>query len=653
VDAQTLILFVVRATALLLAGAAVAALLRRSQAGARHLVWLVTLAGLLALPLSLRLTPLRLPILPPALAPASPALGRAVQAPRAPRIEVERVAAPRAAAAPPPAAAPVATRSLADVLPPALLGIWLAVALTLLAWQAAGALAARRLVRSAGELDDERWRGPLFEVSDRLDVAEPPRLVVSDRVRVPFAFGLLRPAIVLPAAAEDWSDERLRLVLVHEIAHVSRRDLVAHALARVACALYWFHPLVWVAARKLRAESERACDDFVLACGARASDYAGLLLDVVATVRHSLTPATAMPMGRRRELEGRVLAILDPALRRGAPGRLQATALLGGLAAVFVAVAATAPAARALPYAQTTNSAEPYPLAEPVEGAASESPEEAQSAPRAEEARSEARAEAAAEAHAARASRDGDEEAPARVSPQNRAMLARVLREDTDASVRRSAAWALGQNPRGEDAAALAGVLRADTDAEVREMAAWALGENEGRGADATAALTEALKKDASEEVRAIAAWALGQSSHADTAGLLAAVADGSPEVRETAIWALGNQDLDKAPAPLIAALKDADESVRLVAAWALGEIGDPASEPALRAAFAAEKDPEVRRALFRALAFMREPSPQFIDEALASSDPELRRRAVMMAAGHGPGIWPWPWPRPMPRPMP
>jgi HEAT repeat protein len=130
-------------------------------------------------------------------------------------------------------------------------------------------------------------------------------------------------------------------------------------------------------------------------------------------------------------------------------------------------------------------------------------------------------------------------------------------------------------------------------------------------------------------------------------------MADTSPEVRETAIWGLGNQGLDKAPAPLTAALRDGDASVRLVVAWALGEIRDPATEPALRTAFAAEKDTEVKRALFRALAFMDTPSSQFIDDALASSDPDIRRRAVMMAAGHGPGIWPWPWPRPMPRPMP
>jgi HEAT repeat protein len=362
-------------------------------------------------------------------------------------------------------------------------------------------------------------------------------------------------------------------------------------------------------------------------------------------------------MGRRRELEGRVLAILDPALKRGAPGRVQTGALLSGLAALFVVVAATVPAARALPYAQSTRGDDPPPAPAQVVQPAPEADgvSEMIRAARAE-ARDQAVREAREEARAARRHDDdeeGDEPAPVRLSPERRALLARVLKEDSDASVRRSAAWALAQNPRAEDNALLVNALRTDADAEVREMAAWALGESGVRDGETAAVLTEALKKDQSEEVRKVAVWALGQSSRADTATLLAAAADASAEVRETAIWGLGNQGLDKAPPQVTAALRDGDASVRLVAAWALGEIQDKTTLPALRAAFSAEKDPEVKRALFRALVFMEESSSQLLDEALASSDPELRQRAVMMAAGQGPGVWPWPWPRPMPRPMP
>ena len=70
-------------------------------------------------------------------------------------------------------------------------------------------------------------------------------------------------------------------------------------MGRVACALYWFHPLVWTAARRLRAESERACDDLALVFGARPSDYAEHLLDIVTCVRDHNTPAIALAMAHR------------------------------------------------------------------------------------------------------------------------------------------------------------------------------------------------------------------------------------------------------------------------------------------------------------------------------------------------------------------
>jgi hypothetical protein len=99
-------------------------------------------------------------------------------------------------------------------------------------------------------------------------------------------------------------------------------------------------------------------------------------------------------------------------------------------------------------------------------------------------------------------------------------------------------------------------------------------------------------------------------------------------------------------------ALKDSDAEIRLVAAWALGQIQDPATVPALRAAFKEEKDEEIRRALFRALLLL-DRSNELIEQALASKDVELRTRAVQMLAGHRGHAMVWPWPRPEPRPFP
>ena len=119
----------------------------------------------------------------------------------------------------------------------------------------------------------------------------------------------------------SWSLDRRRAVLLHELAHVRRHDLVGHTLGRLACAVYWFHPLVWTAAKQLRSESERACDDLALSCGARATDYAEHLLDIVTSVRRDATPSVALAMARRKEFEGRMLAILDPELRHGSPSQ--------------------------------------------------------------------------------------------------------------------------------------------------------------------------------------------------------------------------------------------------------------------------------------------------------------------------------------------
>src|SRR5205085_10844952 len=129
-----------------------------------------------------------------------------------------------------------------------------------------------------------------------------------------------------------------------------RHDLLGHILGRLACALYWFHPLVWTAAKHLRAESERACDDLVLSCGARPSEYAQHLLDMVTSVRNHGAPVMALPMARKKEFEGRMLAILDPAIRRASPGRLQSAGVIASLAVLSLTVAAVSPvAATAIP----------------------------------------------------------------------------------------------------------------------------------------------------------------------------------------------------------------------------------------------------------------------------------------------------------------
>ena len=133
------------------------------------------------------------------------------------------------------------------------------------------------------------------------------------------AFGTRRPTILIPAMADTWTDDRRRAVVLHELAHVARYDCLTQSLAFVACALYWFHPVAWWVARRLRIERELACDDRVIPAGAQARDYAGHLLEIAYTFGSHRAPALAVSMARPRQLEGRMLAVLDAARNRRVP----------------------------------------------------------------------------------------------------------------------------------------------------------------------------------------------------------------------------------------------------------------------------------------------------------------------------------------------
>jgi TonB family protein len=148
---------------------------------------------------------------------------------------------------------------------------------------------------------------------------------------MPMTFGLLRPAVFLPADAAQWTRERRRVVLLHELAHVRRGDIATHLLARTALSLYWWNPLAWAAWREFLKERERAADDLVLGAGARASDYAGHLLEIASTMQSPpAIECAAVAMARKSQLEGRLLAILDSSRNRKTAGRASAfaTALL-------------------------------------------------------------------------------------------------------------------------------------------------------------------------------------------------------------------------------------------------------------------------------------------------------------------------------------
>src|SRR4030095_5138476 len=130
----------------------------------------------------------------------------------------------------------------------------------------------RRSVRPV----DAEWVDDAHAVAEALGIRQ--RVVFGEAsVATPMVSGLWRPCIMVPRDAHTWPRPRLHVALLHELAHVQRRDCATQVVAQPVCAVYWFHPLVCTAPARLRAEREHACDDFVLVVGTRGSEYAGHL----------------------------------------------------------------------------------------------------------------------------------------------------------------------------------------------------------------------------------------------------------------------------------------------------------------------------------------------------------------------------------------
>jgi hypothetical protein len=168
-------------------------------------------------------------------------------------------------------------------------------------------------------------------------------------VDVPLTWGVLRPVILLPRDAEGWSDERLVLVLRHELAHVARHDVASQLTACVARALYWPNPLVWYAERALRRECEQACDDAVLAAGTRPTRYAEELLDIARTVTEGRVAALAPSFASAAPIERRVRALLDARVRRRPTTRMHAMTGAFASLGIVVPLAAMSPVPQARP----------------------------------------------------------------------------------------------------------------------------------------------------------------------------------------------------------------------------------------------------------------------------------------------------------------
>jgi beta-lactamase regulating signal transducer with metallopeptidase domain/HEAT repeat protein len=175
-----------------------------------------------------------------------------------------------------------------------------------------GRISLWRLARGAQRLDGP-WGQLIRKASRALGMHSRPLLLMSHRQPMPMVWGVFRPKLLLPAEASNWSADRRWVVLLHELAHAKRRDCLAKLIAHVACGVYWFNPLCWMAFKQMQREAEVACDDLVVTAGHRPSDYAQHLLEIASGLNSGVLAAySSIALARPSEIEGRLLSILDP-----------------------------------------------------------------------------------------------------------------------------------------------------------------------------------------------------------------------------------------------------------------------------------------------------------------------------------------------------
>lgn len=324
----------IRVTALLSLAALMTWGFRRRAASTRHLLWTTTFGLLIVLPFAVYGLPrLELIILPSSSPMAWMDGANSVDAATTPGL-------------------------IGSLGAPALMWVWVTGSLMALLSLAAGWSRFALWVRSGRPVREAVWVQDVNALRRRLGIRQAVRLVESPRAQTAMVGGVFRPVIMLPMNARAWTAERRKTVLTHELIHIRRFDVLRQWLGGVALALYWFHPLSWLAARGAALSREQACDEGVLLLGTPASAYARHLLELAA--QPTAEPgALALPMVQRSQLERRVVDILAP--RRPGPGGLFALVLCTLLIVSGLATAVSQPMSSADAYAASCPGPNPLP----------------------------------------------------------------------------------------------------------------------------------------------------------------------------------------------------------------------------------------------------------------------------------------------------
>ena len=315
----------------ILAGLALAAALRRHSAAARHSIVASAILCALAMPLLELIVPTWGVMVPgSAVAPAPPppaSLERSATA--APAITVSETVT---------VASPSEPRfRLSEWLAPT----WVIGAVVSLAILGVGLTRLTFLASRARAVESGTWTELADAIGRELGLRRPVRLLESEHPSLLVTWGLLQPKVILPRAARSWTEDRVAIVLRHELAHIRRGDWIVQIAGELLRTAYWFNPLLWIACDRLRQESEQACDDEVLTSGVAGPDYATHLLELARLLKAEAAPRLPAPaIARTSSLERRIRAMLDARLTRTPTTRAARLATGAALMTFTVALAA-------------------------------------------------------------------------------------------------------------------------------------------------------------------------------------------------------------------------------------------------------------------------------------------------------------------------
>ena len=463
-----------------------------------------------------------------------------------------------------------------------------------------------RIVQKAQLPENEHWEKTVDKLSSEIQIKRPVVLLKSDQINLPMTWGLFEPVILLPEDSDGWSLARCRIVLLHELAHIKRFDWLNLVISNFVCALYWFNPLVWIALRQMNKEREKACDDFVLRTGTKASDYADHLLKIIRSVQYwQWTSPVTVSMARRSQLEGRLLAILNPKLSRK---------LMSPLLAILTII---------------TISSFVFPLAAMDLWKIPEIPAESVLQPSQKEIKVFVKAETvvANQPLITKEKREAknDENSEQRQSNDSNKIESKKAENIPKTQMNKQT---LLQNGPEQDSLAIQLLIDAlkEEDWEIRRKAAWALNKIESPDAVnalIVAALDESLYvhkqeiwpsgyKDRGREERlnkiltGMPYWQIKSAflTILDTPQLISKETEnifGSQNEKQTRLQNKADQD-SLVVQSLIDALKDEDWEVRKQVAWALGEMEDRKAVKALSELLLSDESWEVRREAASAL---------------------------------------------------